>query len=215
MVRDAAEHAEEDRQRRAEVGVAQRGGRPHLPGRAAGQGPGRQDLGRRPKAEIQTGIEAVREALKGTDAGVIDSTKQQLAEVLQRIGTRAYEAEPSPAADGSNGADGDGSAEGGGPTGRGRGRRGRRDDRGRVQGGLILRDTGWAVGPPPWLAAQQPAEAAGRPFAFRGAGLHDPDVSEPSVLHEDRGAGRRSISRRGWPRPPAAGSMTTPRCTPG
>ena len=34
----------------------------------------------------------MREALNGTDAGAIDSTKQQLAEVLQRIGTKAYEA---------------------------------------------------------------------------------------------------------------------------
>jgi len=37
----------------------------------------------------------VREALKGTDAGVIDSTKQQLSEVLQRVGTRAYQEAPA------------------------------------------------------------------------------------------------------------------------
>jgi hypothetical protein len=42
----------------------------------------------------------VREALKGTDAGVIDSTKQQLAEVLQRVGTRAYEAAGTGGGDG-------------------------------------------------------------------------------------------------------------------
>ena len=63
------------------------------------------------KAEVQTRIDAVKEALNGTDAGAIDSTKQQLAEVLQRIGTRAYEASES-GGNGSGGADGDGSTDG-------------------------------------------------------------------------------------------------------
>ncbi|HET8777187.1 MAG TPA: hypothetical protein VFN76_05965, partial [Candidatus Limnocylindria bacterium] len=48
-------------------------------------------------------MDAVREALKGEDTGVIDSTKSQLAEVLQRIGTKAYEPTPE-GGDGGNGA---------------------------------------------------------------------------------------------------------------
>ena len=56
------------------------------------------------KAEISARIEAVREALKGEDQGAVDSTKGQLAEALQRAGTRAYEATGTPG-DG-NGADG-------------------------------------------------------------------------------------------------------------
>jgi hypothetical protein len=55
-------------------------------------------------------MEAVRVALKGDDAGVVDSTKGQLAELLQRIGTRAYEATGS-AGDG-NGTDGAAGPEG-------------------------------------------------------------------------------------------------------
>ncbi len=113
MVRDAAEHAEEDRKRRAEV--ESRNEADALVFQAERLV---KDLGDKisdeEKAEVQTRIDAVREALNGTDAGAIDSTKQQLAEVLQRIGTRAYEASES-GGNGSNGADGDGSPDGAGP----------------------------------------------------------------------------------------------------
>jgi molecular chaperone DnaK len=69
------------------------------------------------RKEITDRIEAVRAALAGTDAGVVDSTKQQLAEVLQRVGTKAYEtaAKPEPGGeDGSGGGTG-GAAEGAAP----------------------------------------------------------------------------------------------------
>jgi molecular chaperone DnaK len=65
------------------------------------------------RKEINDRIEAVREALRGTDAGVVDSTKQQLAQVLQKIGTRAYEAAGAPE---PGGEDGSGGGESGGPT---------------------------------------------------------------------------------------------------
>ena len=91
MVRDAAEHAEEDRKRRAEI--ESRNEADALTYQAERL---IKDLGDKlsddDASEINGRIEAVREALKGTDAGVIDSTKQQLAEALQRIGTKAYEA---------------------------------------------------------------------------------------------------------------------------
>jgi molecular chaperone DnaK len=110
MVRDAAEHAEEDRQRRAEV--ESRNEADALTFQAERL---IKDLGERlpeeDRKEIEARILSVREALAGTDAGVIDSTKQQLAEVLQRVGTRAYEAPPSSGGptDGEGGA-GDGGA---------------------------------------------------------------------------------------------------------
>ena len=84
------------------------------------------------RKEIETRVEAVREALKGDDAGVIDSTKQQLADVLQRVGTRAYEA----GGGGTDGGDGSTGGNGAGPEGssrkplpRKRGRRSRASTR--------------------------------------------------------------------------------------
>jgi molecular chaperone DnaK len=113
MVRDAAEHAEEDRKRRSEV--ESRNEADALVFQAERLV---KDLGDKisdeEKTEVQTRIDAVKEALSGTDAGAIDSTKQQLAEVLQRIGTRAYEASES-GGNGAGGADGDGSTDGAGP----------------------------------------------------------------------------------------------------
>ena len=108
MVRDAAEHAE-DRKRRSEV--ESRNEADALVFRAERLVKDLADkISDEEKAEVQTRIDAVKEALNGTDAGAIDSTKQQLAEVLQWIGTRAYEASES--GNGSSGADGDGSTDG-------------------------------------------------------------------------------------------------------
>ncbi len=118
MVRDAAEHAEEDRKRRAEI--ESRNEADALTYQAERL---IKDLGEKmsddDRKEITARIEAVREALNGTDAGVIDSTKQQLAEVLQRVGTRAYETAGTPppgGGDGSDGTDGAGGADGAGPA---------------------------------------------------------------------------------------------------
>jgi molecular chaperone DnaK len=109
MVREAATHAEEDRQRRAEA--ESRNEADALVFQAERLV---KDLGDKlPEAdriEIESRAEAVREALKGTDAGIIDSTKQQLAEVLQRVGTRAYEAAGETGGDGTDGSGGGGEA---------------------------------------------------------------------------------------------------------
>jgi molecular chaperone DnaK len=120
MVRDAAEHAEEDRKRRAEV--ESRNEADALTFQAERL---LKDLGDKvtdeERSEVESRIAAVREALNGTDAGAIDSTKQQLAEVLQRIGSRAYEAAGGPDDGGStDGTDGTGEA-GAGPEGEGEG----------------------------------------------------------------------------------------------
>jgi molecular chaperone DnaK len=108
MVRDAAEHAEEDRKRRAEV--ESRNEADALTYQAERLV---KDLGDKlpeaDKTEIESKVASVREALNGTDAGAVDSTKQQLAETLQRVGTAAYQASPggSDGTDGSDGGDGE------------------------------------------------------------------------------------------------------------
>jgi molecular chaperone DnaK len=119
MVRDAAEHAEEDRKRRAEV--ESRNEADALVFQAERLV---KDLGDKisdeEKSEVESRIAAVREALNGTDAGAVDSTKQQLAEVLQRIGSRAYEATGTDAGSG-NGTDGTGGEDAAGGEGEGAG----------------------------------------------------------------------------------------------
>jgi molecular chaperone DnaK len=110
MVREAAEHAEEDRAKRAATESRNEADALVYQGERL-----LRDLDDKmsdeDQAEVTARIEAVREALKGEDQGAVDSTKGQLAEVLQRVGTKAYEAPPS-GGDG-NGADGSGSAENG------------------------------------------------------------------------------------------------------
>jgi molecular chaperone DnaK len=108
MVRDAAEHAEEDRQRRHEA--ESRNEADALTFQAERL---LKDLDGKisdpDKAEVEAKAEAVREALKGTDAGAIDSTKQQLLEVLQRIGSQAY-ADVPPSDGPTDGTSGNGAA---------------------------------------------------------------------------------------------------------
>ena len=118
MVRDAAEHAEEDRSRRHEAESRNEADAltfqaerlvKDLEGKMSDED----------KTEIEAKAAAVREALAGTDAGAIDSTKQQLTETLQRVGSKAYaDASASPGSTdgtgeaGSNGAAPEGEAEG-------------------------------------------------------------------------------------------------------
>jgi molecular chaperone DnaK len=113
MVRDAAEHAEEDRARRA--ATESRNEADALVYQAERLLKDLDDkLSDEEKAEVTTRVEAVKEALKGDDQGAVDSTKGQLAELLQRIGTKAYEATGGPG-DG-NGTDGAAGDDGAGPT---------------------------------------------------------------------------------------------------
>jgi molecular chaperone DnaK len=90
MVREAAEHAEEDRAKRAATESRNEADALVYQGERL-----LRDLddkmSEEDKAEVNARIEAVREALKGEDQGAVDSTKGQLAEVLQRVGTKAYE----------------------------------------------------------------------------------------------------------------------------
>jgi molecular chaperone DnaK len=114
MVREASEHADEDRQRREEVET--RNQAEQLTYQAERT---IKDLGDKVSSEdkvtVENQVSSLREALKGSDLGAITAGASALAETLQRVSTAAYQAAASEA--GSNGSsDGDGAgaaAEGG------------------------------------------------------------------------------------------------------
>ncbi len=91
MVRDAQEHAEEDRRRREEVET-----RNEADALAFQAERTLRDLGDKvsseDKADVEGKVTALREALKGNDLDSIRSTSQELAASLQRVGTAAYQA---------------------------------------------------------------------------------------------------------------------------
>ncbi|TAM77363.1 MAG: molecular chaperone DnaK, partial [Chloroflexota bacterium] len=109
MVREAQEHAEEDRQRREQVETRNQADALAFQAERTLRDLG-DKVGSEDKAETERRIEAVREALKGDDQDAIRSAASALAEQLQKVGTAAYQASgPEP-----GGADGDGTS--GGPT---------------------------------------------------------------------------------------------------
>ena len=120
MVRDAREHAEEDRQRREAVETRNQAEALSFQAERT-----LKDLGDKvsseDKVETENKIESLREALKGADIEAVKTGMSSLAETLQRVSTAAYQA-ASAAGDAGNGsADGTGTpggegAEGAGPT---------------------------------------------------------------------------------------------------
>ncbi len=94
MVRDAQDHADEDRKRRDEVET--RNQAEQLTYQAERT---LNDLGDKvspdDRAATERAVEAVREALKGSDLDAVNRTATDLASVLQRVGTAAYQASPS------------------------------------------------------------------------------------------------------------------------
>src|SRR5918996_843684 len=94
MVRDAQEHAEEDRKRRDEIET-----RNQADALAFQAERTLRDLGDKEssedKADVESKVAAVRESLKGDDVEAIRSRSSELAEALQRVGTAAYQAEPA------------------------------------------------------------------------------------------------------------------------
>ncbi|MEA2619798.1 MAG: molecular chaperone DnaK, partial [Chloroflexota bacterium] len=115
MVRDAQEHAEEDKQRREEVETRNQAEALSFQAERA-----IRDLGEKvsseDKLEVENKIESLRESLKGSDMEAIKTGMTSLAESLQRVSTAAYQA--SSAGDSGNGTS-DGSEPGaeGGPDG--------------------------------------------------------------------------------------------------
>ena len=91
MVRDAQEHADEDRQRREEVEV--RNDAEALAFQAERMV---KDLGDKvpseDKLEIENKVSGLRESLKGSDIDAVRSQMSSLSESLQRVSTAAYQA---------------------------------------------------------------------------------------------------------------------------
>jgi molecular chaperone DnaK len=91
MVKEAAEHAEEDRQRKDEVEA-----RNQADALAYQAERTLRDLGDKvsaeDKAETERRIEAVRAALKGSDMDAVKTATDALVEQLQKVGTAAYQA---------------------------------------------------------------------------------------------------------------------------
>jgi molecular chaperone DnaK len=107
MVRDAQEHAVEDKQRRDEVEVRNQAEQlTYQAERTIG------DLGDKvspeDKAEVEREVATVREALKGSDIAAVRSGMDALTGTLSRVATAAYARSAS--SDGSNGTDGTGGA---------------------------------------------------------------------------------------------------------
>jgi molecular chaperone DnaK len=119
MVREASEHADEDKQRREEVET--RNQAEQLTYQAERT---IKDLGDKvsseDKLEVENKIETLREALKGSDMEAVKAGMSSLAESLQRVSTAAYQAAASATGESGNGSSdgtGDGGADGAGPDG--------------------------------------------------------------------------------------------------
>jgi molecular chaperone DnaK len=104
MVRDAQEHAEEDRQRREEVETRNQAEALTFQAERTVN-----DLGDKvssdDKLEVENKVSSLREALKGSDMDVVRTGMSALAETIQRISTAAYQAAASGSADSGNGTD--------------------------------------------------------------------------------------------------------------
>ncbi len=102
MVREAGEHADEDRKRKEEVETRNQADALAYQGERT-----LRDLGDKvpseAKAESERRIEAVREALKGSDLDAVRSRATELAEQLQKVSTAAYQAASTAAGDSAEG----------------------------------------------------------------------------------------------------------------
>ena len=113
MVRDAQEHAEEDRKRRDEVETRNQAEALSFQAERT-----IKDLGDKvsseDKIQVENQVESLRESLKGSDVEAVKSGMTSLAETLSRISTAAYQAASASAGESENGASGE---DGTGPDG--------------------------------------------------------------------------------------------------
>jgi len=111
MVRDAQEHADEDRARREEVETRNQAEALTFQAERT-----LKDLGDKvsseDKLEVENQASSVREALKGSDMEVVRTGMTALAETLQRVSTAAYQASAAEA--GATDGSGEGSSNGAG-----------------------------------------------------------------------------------------------------
>jgi molecular chaperone DnaK len=95
MVREASDHADEDRKRKEEVETRNQADTLAYQGERT-----LRDLGDKvsaeDRAETELRIEAVRVALKGSDLAAVKSAAESLADQLQKVGTAAYKATETP-----------------------------------------------------------------------------------------------------------------------
>jgi molecular chaperone DnaK len=127
MVREAQEHAEEDRTRREEVET--RNQAEQLTYQAEKTLKDLDDnVSAEDRAEVETKVASLREALKGSDLAAVRSGAESLTETLSRVGAAAYQAAAAAAGseggpeDGADGTDGSGGpTEGGDGAGAGTG----------------------------------------------------------------------------------------------
>jgi molecular chaperone DnaK len=102
MVREASEHADEDRKRREEVET--RNQAEQLTYQAEKT---LKDLGDKvaseDKADVEGKVSTLREALKGADLEPIQKGVTALAEALSKVSTKAYQASPSDASPNGHG----------------------------------------------------------------------------------------------------------------
>jgi molecular chaperone DnaK len=117
MVREASEHADEDRQRREEVETRNQAEQLTYQAERTVKDLG-DKVSSEDKAAIDNQVSSLREALKGSDISAITTGASALAETLNRVSTAAYQASAAEAGpDGTNGAGGEpgeGEAEGAG-----------------------------------------------------------------------------------------------------
>jgi len=116
MVREAQEHAEEDRTRREEVET--RNQAEQLTYQAERT---LADLGDKvsaeDRAEVETKVSGLREALKGSSIELIKSGADSLQQTLSRVGAAAYQASAAGSGSGSDSDGGDGTGGTGGAEG--------------------------------------------------------------------------------------------------
>jgi molecular chaperone DnaK len=95
MVREASDHADEDRKRKDEVEARNQADTLAYQAERT-----LRDLGDKvsaeDRAETERRIEAVRVALKGSDLAAVKSAAESLADQLQKVSTAAYKATETP-----------------------------------------------------------------------------------------------------------------------
>jgi molecular chaperone DnaK len=112
MVRDAQDHADEDRARREEVETRNQAEALTFQAERAVKDLG-DKVSSEDKAEVENKVGSLREALKGSDMDIVKTGMTALAEVLQRVSTEAYQAAAATGGESGNGTE-DGSDESGG-----------------------------------------------------------------------------------------------------
>jgi molecular chaperone DnaK len=120
MVRDAAAHADEDKQRREDVETRNQAEALSFQAERT-----LKDLGDKvpseDKLEVENQVSSLREALKGSDIAPVQSGMTALAETLQRISTAAYQASASEAGPTNGSGEGEGAGDGAGAGSAGEG----------------------------------------------------------------------------------------------